>query len=73
MVISIKTKIIGSAILLFFSIIFLVQMAQYRRNLLVHGMLDLETAVKHLSALVDLQVAMDRVIMPVNDYLINGR
>lgn len=48
------------------------QIAQYRRNLLVHGMLDLETAVKHLSALVDLQVAIDRVVMPVNDYLITG-
>ena len=46
--------------------------AHHRRNFLVHGMLELETTVGHLNALVDLQAAMDRVVMPANDYLITG-
>lgn len=70
--ISIKTKIIGSFVVLYLMLLIVVFVAHHRRNLLVHGMLDLETAVGQLNALIDLQVAMDRVVMPANDYLITG-
>ena len=58
--ISIKTKIIGSFVVLYLMLLIVVFVAHHRRNLLVHGMLDLETAVGQLNALIDLQVAMDR-------------
>ena len=70
--ISIKTKIIGSFVVLYLMLLIVVFVAHHRRNLLVHGMLDLETAVGQLNALIDLQVAMDRFVMPANDYLITG-
>lgn len=72
MSISIKTKIIGSFVVLYLMLLIVVFVAHHRRNLLVHGMLDLETAVGQLNALIDLQVSMDRVVMPANDYLITG-
>lgn len=72
MIISIKTKIIGSVVVLYLMLLIVVFVAHHRRNLLVHGMLDLETAVGQLNALIDLQVAMDRFVMPANDYLITG-
>jgi CHASE3 domain sensor protein len=70
--ISIKTKIIGSFVVLYCMLVIVVCVAHHRRNLLVHGMLDLETAVNQLDALIDLQVSMERVVMPANDYLITG-
>ena len=72
MAIRIRTKIVMtlSSIFLIFAVLGL--MTYYNRGLLFQGMLDLERDIDDLRNLAELQLAVDQIVMPANDYLISG-
>ncbi|MFQ5735761.1 MAG: diguanylate cyclase [Thermodesulfobacteriota bacterium] len=72
MTISIRTKIIISCSLIFVMLTFLGGITYYNRNILFRGILGLENEVNTQRNFSELQLSMDRVVMPPNDYLITG-
>lgn len=72
MAIRIRTKIVISLSSIFLIFAALGLMAYYNRGLLFQGMVDLERDIDDLRNLAELQLAVDQVVMPVNDYLISG-
>ncbi len=72
MAIHVKTKIIVSFSIILTLLSILGFIAYYNRNLIFHGMVELEDQIYELSIIANIQLNMDRVVMPPNDYLITG-
>ncbi|MFQ5737226.1 MAG: diguanylate cyclase [Thermodesulfobacteriota bacterium] len=72
MSIRIRTKIIASFTIVLVLLSFLGFVAYYNRNILFRDILNLEAETHEIELLADLQLAIDMVVMPPNDYLITG-
>lgn len=72
MTIRVRTKIIISFVSVLAVLSFLVGITYLNRNLLIKSMLHMEDQVNTLDAFAGLQLSIDMVVMPANDYLING-
>lgn len=72
MAIGIRTKVIISFASIFALIGYVGATAYLSRNILFKGMLELEGLAEEMSLISRLQLDIDRVVMPANDYLITG-
>ncbi|MBI3755521.1 MAG: diguanylate cyclase, partial [Deltaproteobacteria bacterium] len=72
MAIRIRTKIAISFASILILLSFLGLIAYYNRNILFYGMFGLEQEIYKLGIFSDIQLAIDKVVMPANDYLITG-
>jgi len=72
MAVHIKTKIITSFSIILTLLSILGFIAYYNRNVLFDGMLEVEDKAYELGIVADIQLNIDRVVMPPNDYLITG-
>lgn len=72
MAVHIRTKIITSFSITLTLLTILGFIAWYNRNILFHSMMELEDNTYKLSMIANIQLNIDRVLMPPNDYLITG-
>ncbi len=72
MTLRIRTKIIASFAVVLALLLFLGLIAYHNRDLLFRDMLDLVDRTQEMDSFADLQLAIDMVVMPPNDYLITG-
>ncbi|MBI5885592.1 MAG: diguanylate cyclase [Deltaproteobacteria bacterium] len=72
MAVHIRTKIITSFSIILSLLSILGFIAYYNRNILFDGMLEVEDKTYELGAIANIQLNIDRVVMPPNDYLITG-
>lgn len=72
MAVHVRTKIIASFSIILILLSLLGLIAYYNRNILFDGMFELEDKTHELSAIANIQLNIERVVMPPNDYLITG-
>lgn len=72
MTLHIRTKIIASFSIILALLSFIGFVAYYDRNLLFHGMQELENKMDEINGIAKIRLNTERALMPPNDYLITG-
>ncbi len=72
MAVHIRTKIIVSFAIILALLSFISFVVYHNRNILFHGMHELEGQVREINGIAGMRLNIGRVVMPPNDYLITG-